>query len=106
MKVGLGVDDVRGVLGKGFGKRRRVKVSRINQSGGTLTRKMDYAAVKTEGAIKFRPHRSTDLLCSVFLLCQFNIRSFAIRFICICFDSSFERNWTGLSEKSTDTIFI
>lgn len=46
---GLGVDDVR-VLGKGFGKRRRVKVSRINQSG-TLTRKMDYAAVKTEGAL-------------------------------------------------------
>lgn len=73
---GLGVDDVR-VLGKGFGKRRRVKVSRINQSG-TLTRKMDYAAVKTEGAIKFRPHRSTDLLCSVFLFCQFYIRSFAV----------------------------
>lgn len=69
------MDDVR-VPGKGFGKRRRVKVSRINKSG-TLTRKMDYAAVKTEGAIKFRPHRSTDLLCSVFLFCQFYIRSFA-----------------------------
>lgn len=58
------MDDVR-VVGKGFGKRRRVKVSRINKSG-TLTRKMDYAAVKTEGAVKFRPHRSTDLL---FVLC-------------------------------------
>lgn len=60
--MGLDVDDVLWVLGKGFGKRRRVKVSRINRSG-TFTRKMDYAAVKTEGAIKFRPHRSTDLLC-------------------------------------------
>lgn len=68
--------DVR-VLGEGFGNRRRVKVSRINESG-TLTRKMDYAAVKTEGAIKFRPHRSTDLLCSVFFFCQFYIRSFAL----------------------------
>lgn len=60
--MGLDVDDVLWVLGKVFGKRRRVKVSRINRSG-TFTRKMDYAAVKTEGAIKFRPHRSTDLLC-------------------------------------------
>lgn len=59
--------------GKGGVLRCRELINR-----GTLTRKMDYAAVKTEGAIKFRPHRSTDLLCSVFLFCQFYIRSFAL----------------------------
>lgn len=95
------MDDVYGCWEKDSGKGGVLRCRELINRG-TLTRKMDYAAVKTEGAIKFRPHRSTDLLCSVFLFCQFYIRSFAL-FASI---HLFERNWTGLSEKSTDTIFI